>query len=71
MRLALRCDACGHEWVSPFDIGAFLLREVEAWAEGLLREVHALARAYGWSERAILDLSARRRRAYLDLVGAP
>lgn len=71
VRLALRCGTCGHAWVTPLDIGAFLLRELEAWALGLLREVHALARAYGWSEHAILDLSARRRRAYLDLVGAP
>ena len=37
------CDACGHEWVAPFDIGAFLVREVDAWAERLLREVHVLA----------------------------
>jgi hypothetical protein len=71
VRLALRCDACGHEWVTPFDIGAFLLAELDAWAAGLLREVHVLAETYGWSERDILDLRARRRRAYLDLIGAP
>lgn len=71
VRLALRCDTCGHAWVTPLDIGAFLFRELDAWAQGLLRDVHALARAYGWSERAILELGARRRCAYLDLVGAP
>jgi hypothetical protein len=71
VRLALRCGACAYEWVAPFDIGAFLLREIDAWAEGILREVHALASAYGWSEDAILNLTARRRRAYLELVGPP
>jgi hypothetical protein len=36
----------------------------------LLREIEALARAYGWSEREILDLSPQRRHTYLELVSA-
>lgn len=71
VRLTLRCAACPHEWVAPFDIGTYLQAEIDAWAAGILREVHALATTYGWSEPAILGLSARRRRAYLDLAGAP
>lgn len=70
VRLELACVVCDRAWVAPFDIGAFLLREVDAWARRLLGEVHALARSYGWTEGEVLDLSARRRRAYLDLVGA-
>ena len=35
-----------------------------------LAEVHALAAAYGWTEAEVLALSAARRRAYLELVGA-
>ena len=35
----------------------------------LLREIHALAAGYGWSEPAILAMGARRRAAYLELVG--
>ena len=36
--------------------------------EAVLREVHAIAMAYRWSERAILDLPSRRRRAYVALI---
>lgn len=68
--LQLSCASCGHTWQAPFDIASFLWHEVDAWARRLLREVHALARAYGWSERDILALSPRRRRIYLDLIGA-
>ncbi|HEX2516118.1 MAG TPA: phage baseplate protein, partial [Chloroflexota bacterium] len=39
-------------------------------ARRLLREVHTLARAYGWREAEILALPGRRRQTYLDLVGA-
>ncbi|HWM92974.1 MAG TPA: hypothetical protein VN493_19580 [Thermoanaerobaculia bacterium] len=34
----------------------------------LLREVHELALRYHWSERQILGLALRRRRAYLQLM---
>ena len=67
--LDLRCPACGHSWQAPFDIGAYLWRELEAWAERTLHEVHLLARAYGWSEAAILALSPWRRARYLELIG--
>jgi hypothetical protein len=70
VELELTCVACAATWRAPFDIGRFLLREVDAWARLTLRDVHTLAQAYGWSERTILGLSARRRRAYLDLVEA-
>jgi hypothetical protein len=68
--LALACDACGYHWAAPFDIGALLWDEVEAAACALIAEIHALARSYGWSEPEILALSARRRAAYLAMVGA-
>jgi len=68
VQLALTCPACDHAWSLPFDIAAFLWREIEAWAGRMLREVHVLASAYGWSERDILQLSAARRRAYLERV---
>lgn len=66
--LALTCVRCGSTFHAPFDIATFLLREVEVWAHRLLAEVHVLAGAYGWAEGAILGLSARRRRSYLDLI---
>jgi hypothetical protein len=69
VRLSLECPACAHRWSAAFDILSFLWGELEDWALQTLREVHALASAYGWSERDILSLSLRRRRMYLDLLG--
>jgi hypothetical protein len=66
--LDVACPACDGMWQLTFDIGAFLYAEVDAEAQRLLREVHALARGYGWSEREILAMSARRRRDYLELL---
>jgi hypothetical protein len=70
VHLDLTCPACGARWRALFDIVGFFWREIEAWAVRTLREVHALATAYGWSEREILALSPWRRRFYLELVGA-
>lgn len=69
VRLSLDCPACSHQWSAVFDILSFLWGEVEDWALETVREVHALASAYGWSERDILSLSLRRRRMYLDMLG--
>jgi hypothetical protein len=68
--LSLTCASCRATFRVPFDIAGFLLRELDVWAGRLIREVHALARAYGWDESTIMRLSPRRRRAYLDLVEA-
>lgn len=68
--LALQCARCGNAWRAPFDIVAYLWAELGAHARRLLREVDALARAYGWREADILAMSSRRRRTYLELSGA-
>jgi hypothetical protein len=65
--LDLVCPACRGGWQIAFDIGSFLYAEVDAQARRLLREVHTLARGYGWRETDILALSPRRRRDYLEL----
>lgn len=70
IELALVCPGCGHGWSADFDITAFFWREIEAWVLRTLREVQTLATAFGWAEREILALSAWRRSAYLQLVGA-
>jgi hypothetical protein len=70
VRLDLCCPHCAHAWQVPLDIASFLWAELHAWALRVLREVHALATAYGWREADILALSPWRRRAYLDLLGA-
>jgi hypothetical protein len=66
--LDLACPACGARWQTQLDIVAFFWAEVAATARRLLREVHALARAYGWGEADILALSTTRRQCYLDMV---
>jgi hypothetical protein len=68
VQLALDCPACGHRWLQAFDILTYLWREIDDWAQRTLREVHLLASAYGWSEQAILALSAGRRHMYLEMV---
>lgn len=70
IRLDVTCPECVVSWKSSFDIGAFLWREVDAWARRLLHDIYRLASAFGWSERDILAMSARRRGMYLDLVRA-
>lgn len=70
IQLELSCPACGHTWHTPFDIGGFLWTEVHAWARRTLREVHCLARAYGWTESETLALSPTRRSIYLELGSA-
>lgn len=68
-RLALTCPGCGHRWHALFDIVSFFWSEIHAWALRILREVHILARAYGWREADILAMSALRRQSYLSMVG--
>ena len=66
--LDLRCPVCAHDWQTLFDIVSFLWAELTAQARRLLRETDTLARAYGWREAEILDMSPRRRRSYLEMV---
>ena len=62
------CAACGRTFQAFFDIAGFLMREIQAWALQMLRDIDSLARAYGWREADILALSPTRRQFYLDLV---
>ncbi len=66
--IRLTCSTCGAISSVTLDIGRFLWAEIETEAKTLLREVDAIARAYGWSESAILTLSPARRRSYLEMV---
>ena len=69
IHLAASCSRCGQAWTEIFDVVQFFWTEIHAWAIRLLREVHALASAYGWAEGDILNMSPTRRTFYLDLVG--
>lgn len=68
VELAMTCPACARPFIVLFDIVRHLWAEVEEQARTLLAEVHRLAAAHGWSEREILNLSPRRRQAYLELL---
>ena len=68
LTVAVTCPECGASWEAAFDPAAYLLREIDAAAIGTLREIDALASAYGWSESEILSLSRARRGTYLRMV---
>ena len=69
LTLAHRCTACGSDGATPFDILDYLWRRITAEAQHLLRDIHLIAGAYGWSGEAIAALSPRRRAAHVALIG--
>ena len=68
--LDLVCPACDAAFRTLLDIGDYFYRELQGRAGYLYQDVHLLALHYHWSEREILALSRRKRRLYLDLIGA-
>ncbi len=66
----LTCPGCAYEWDLLFDIADFFWTEISVQAQRLLREIDTLARAYGWTEREILNLPAQRRQTYLEMLAA-
>jgi hypothetical protein len=70
VQLSLECPQCSRASQPIFDIESFFWREISAWANRILREVHALASAYGWRESDVLGMSTWRRQVYLNLIGA-
>jgi len=68
VEIALSCPQCDRHWRAPLDVASFFWTELHAWAQRLLRDVHALASAYGWREAEILALTPARRQAYLELI---
>ena len=61
------CPNCRGTLAAEHDLVASWLTRLRRGADSLLREVHALAWSYGWSEDEILRLPAPRRQAYIDL----
>ena len=68
LSLTHRCNRCGTEEEAAFDVLDYLWRRIVAEARRLLREVHIIARAYGWSSEAVLALSPARRAAHIALI---
>lgn len=69
LRVELVCANCQHQWEASFDIVTFLWSEIQSWAKQTLRAVHTLARAYGWREADILEMTPLRRQFYLEMTG--
>ena len=69
IQLDLSCPTCDHRWFALLDLPTYLWREVDAWARRVLYEVHALASAYGWHERDILNMQPWRRQNYMGMIG--
>ena len=68
VQIEAACPACAHHWHALLDIASYVWAEIHAWACRTLRDVHAIAATYGWSEAEIMALSPVRRQIYLDLI---
>lgn len=68
--LEMNCPECASQWQQLFDIANFLWTEISVQAKRLFQEVHTLARAYGWTETDILELSDARRHIYLEMASS-
>jgi hypothetical protein len=64
-RVESACPACGEALGLAVDLEAELLALARRRQDALVRDVAALAGAFGWSERDILALPPARRRRYL------
>ncbi|TGA95163.1 hypothetical protein [Streptomyces sp. MZ04] len=64
--VSLNCPQCEHSWDAALDLAEHLWTDVSGYARRLLHEVHALARAYGWTEADVLAISPTRRSFYLE-----
>ncbi|KEF42615.1 MAG: hypothetical protein ER33_04960 [Cyanobium sp. CACIAM 14] len=62
------CPVCGAPAEVPVDLEAIALRRLRQRQHSLLREIHALASRYGWSEEQILAIPPARRARYLTLI---
>jgi hypothetical protein len=68
LRLDAGCANCESPISALLDTAFLLLQELQAPVHNLYREVHTLALYYHWSEKEILNMTAPRRRRYLDLI---
>jgi len=66
--ITARCPACGGSGTLHFDPVTYSLTELRDAAAGVYEEVHLLASAFCWSERAILALPRGRRARYAELI---
>lgn len=63
-----QCPVCGEVVELFFDPVSYVLAELRDASSDLSADVHELAFAYHWSERAILALDRRRRHDYVAMI---
>lgn len=68
--LEIACAACGMGFPVAVDVALLVGEACARAAENLLRDVDALASAYGWNEAEILAVPAERRRRYVSMIAA-
>lgn len=62
------CAECGAPQAPRFEIGAFLTHSLAGDRPFLIREIHCIARSYGWSHTEIMALPREDRRAFVRLI---
>lgn len=63
------CPSCGAAVQVDFDLAIFLMKSLRRERDLLLREVHVIARAYGWGLAEILSLPRDIRHGFVRLAG--
>jgi phage FluMu protein gp41 len=66
--LDLTCPECGAGFSTAFDSADYICRELAMEEREFYREVYTLSWHYHWTEEAVLGLSRRKRRIYLDFL---
>jgi hypothetical protein len=62
------CPECGTTQETPFSIAGFLAAALRRDAAFLRREIHVLARGYGWGPGEILSLTRQERQDFVRLI---
>jgi hypothetical protein len=63
-----QCPGCGNILRATLHVPTLVVEELRRAAAGIHDEIHLIARAYQWSEAAILALPRTRRRSYADRI---
>jgi hypothetical protein len=67
-RVGVACPFCDTQGSYRVDLAHIAIRRLRSAQVGLIESVHRLAAKYHWSERAIFEVPAWRRRLYLSMV---
>lgn len=62
------CSDCGAAIAARVDLAAFVAADIDRIHAALLRDIDAIAAAYGWAEAAIVALPADRRTRYVAMI---